>query len=77
MAIEGPNYPEHPPLARPGWWRERRIWLGVAAVVLAVIVVAVLARTLPRESGDTAASGPGGTSSAQANTTTSPGSGGG
>ena len=54
MAVEGPNYPPHPPLARPGWWRERRIWWAAAAVIVALIVLAALARTLPRP-GDSAA----------------------
>jgi hypothetical protein len=54
MAVEGPNYPPHPPLARPGWWREPRIWWAVAAVVAALIILLALAHTLAKPGNSTA-----------------------
>ena len=48
MAYEGPDYPPHPPLARPGWWRESRIWIAIAGVVVLLVLASVLTRGLAR-----------------------------
>ncbi len=57
MAVEGPDYPPHPPLTHPGWWRDRRVWLALGAAVVGLVVIAALARSLPDAGSMTAASG--------------------
>jgi YggT family protein len=44
LAIEGPDYPPHPPLARPGWWRDARIWIGAAVILFMVVIAASFGR---------------------------------
>jgi Zn-dependent protease with chaperone function len=47
VALEGPDYPPHPPLTHPGWWRDRRLWWAALAVLVALIVVAGVSRIMP------------------------------
>src|SRR5471030_2330731 len=47
MAVEGPDYPPHPPLARPGWARDRRVWITAAVILVAVMLISVFLRAAP------------------------------